>query len=211
MLERVKKYLPVLELSYCRDAISFQHSKTGFLFNNNIMETEIWKDVIGYEGFYQVSNLGRIKSLPRTICNWGGKKGVHKSKERVLKPQLNHKGYLRICLCIPSKKITYTLHRLIAIAFLGDPGKLHVNHIDGDKLNNKISNLEYCTHLQNMEHAIKMGLTVKGVNHHNAKLNPKKVSEIRLSNLTGRELAEIYNVCEATIREAKTYKNWKDV
>ena len=110
---------------------------------------EIWRDVVGYEGLYQVSNLGRVKSLPRTT-----------TKGKTLKIQVNSiNKYCYVCLCRDNKKSQKRVHILVANAFLGDnPNKLQVNHIDGDKTNNTTTNLEYCTQSENMKHAYLMGL-----------------------------------------------------
>ena len=96
---------------------------------------EIWKDVLGYEGFYQVSDCGQVKSFPRKRA-W---------KERILKPGLNTGGYHQVSLCKDGKNKHFLVHRLVALAFLeGDPS-LTINHKDECKTNNHISNLEYLT------------------------------------------------------------------
>ena len=109
---------------------------------------EIWKDVIGYEGLYQVSNLGRIKSL--------AKRG---KPERIMKQTLNHKGYPNLSLCKNGKSSRRTTHREVAKAFIPNPDNLpQVNHIDGNKQNNNLENLEWCDNSYNQIHANKMGL-----------------------------------------------------
>ena len=105
---------------------------------------EIWKDIPNYEGEYQVSNLGRIKSLSRQVnCN-GGYKLIN---ERILRQSLNRDGYFIINLG-KGKHKTKSIHQLVAIAFLGHAPcglALQVNHIDGNKTNNNVSNLEIVT------------------------------------------------------------------
>lgn len=106
------------------------------------MIKEIWKDVTGYEGLYQVSNLGKVKSL-----KFG--------KERILKPRVRGKGYLFVDLCKNGKTKAYSVHRLVALTFLEnkDPlNKTQVNHIDECKTNNRIDNLEWCTPKENNNH-----------------------------------------------------------
>jgi hypothetical protein len=114
---------------------------------------EIWKDVIGYEGLYQVSNLGRIKSLPKY-----DRKGRFHPEQ--LKAQVNNGGgYLVVNLKHNGCQKMRTVHRLVAEAFLDNPNKYPVvNHIDGNKKNNCLTNLEFCTHSSNMLHAVKLGL-----------------------------------------------------
>jgi len=141
MTERVKKYLSILELSYCRDAISFRHSEMDFLFYRN-MELEIWKDIQGFEGHYQISNLGKVKSL-----KFG--------KERILKNRLNCCNYYSVMLSNGAAKRTDTnIHRLIALHFIPKPVgiKTEVNHKDNNRQNNSIENLEWITHAENIRH-----------------------------------------------------------
>lgn len=103
---------------------------------------ENWKDVTGYEGLYQVSDQGNVRSL-----NWRGSKGT---KNLWLKP--HNKGYLQVELAKNGVRKTFTVHRLVANAFVPNPDKLPViNHIDEDKQNNRAENLEWCTHKRNME------------------------------------------------------------
>lgn len=105
---------------------------------------ELWKDIKGYEGCYQVSNLGRIKSLDRMTNN---QYGEYFMKGRILKNSIiKDKGYCRVSLNNGNGKISKRVHRLVAEAFIPNPeNKLEVNHKDGNKLNNCVSNLEWCT------------------------------------------------------------------
>lgn len=96
---------------------------------------EIWKPIKGYEGLYEVSNLGRIKSL-----NYN-----HTGKEKILKPTKDRYGYLQVTLCKNNIKKQYTVHRLVAEAFIDNPDNLpQVNHKDENKQNNNVDNLEWC-------------------------------------------------------------------
>lgn len=112
------------------------------------MEREIWKDIEGYEGIYQVSNYGRVKGLERVVSNFTGRMIV---PSRILKPQANHKGYLTVHLSQGAKNNKrIPIHRLVAIAFIPNPDNLpQVNHKNEDKLDNCVDNLEWCTNLYN--------------------------------------------------------------
>lgn len=119
------------------------------------MSKETWKDVDGYVGKYQVSNLGNVKSLKRYVKN---KNGMRVVKEKMLKPYLNNKGYWAVSLTENHKSKLKFVHRLIAEAFIRYiDNKPFVNHKDGVKTNNNIKNLEWCTQKENVEHAIKSG------------------------------------------------------
>lgn len=97
------------------------------------MSNEIWKDVLGYEGLYEVSNLGRIK-----------KKFKH--KEIICKPSEDYRGYKQIVLTKDHKRKSFKVHRLVAQVFIPNPNNLpQINHKDENKLNNRIDNLEWCT------------------------------------------------------------------
>lgn len=116
---------------------------------------EIWKDVVGYNGVYEISNLGHIRSTDRVIMRKGS---PSKLSGKRLKTHLVQ-GYETVTLHKNGKRKPEYIHRLVLIAF-GErvPGKNTVNHIDGNKLNNKIDNLEWCTIAENNAHAIRMGL-----------------------------------------------------
>lgn len=137
--------------------------------------TEIWKDIEGYDGFYQVSNEGRIKST-------GGTCGTCERKEKIRTPSITKDGYVKVRLLRSGKDKTERVHRLVAAAFVPNPdGKDTVNHIDGNKTNNRSENLEWVDRSEQMLHAYKIGLkrSRTGVNNSNAKLTDKQVEEIR--------------------------------
>lgn len=122
------------------------------------MDKEIWKDIIGFEGLYQVSNLGRVKSLPRSIRNG---KGFYNSKEKILKPNTLAKGYFQVELKKNLKRHPLQVHRLVATAFIHNPNITkynQVNHINGNKQDNRIENLEWCDNSLNQLHAWALGL-----------------------------------------------------
>ena len=112
------------------------------------MKGEIWKDIEGYEGLYQVSNMGRVKSLERTVWDKGG---FYKTvAERILKVGKGGKGYSQVILCKEGKGKSYKIHRLVASAFCENPsGYNEVNHKDENKENNRADNLEWCSRSYN--------------------------------------------------------------
>ena len=114
---------------------------------------EIWKDIKGFEGLYQVSNLGRVKSL----------KYMKSDKEMVLKSGKNKGGYSLVRLTASGKQY-YLIHRLVAEAFIANSQNLPcVNHIDGDKSNNTVENLEWVSHKENTRHAFDTGLITRSI------------------------------------------------
>ena len=121
---------------------------------------EIWKDIKNYEGVYQVSNLGNIRSLSRNIIqgHFSENKYFRSVRYRIIKPAINRCGYKTVSLCYNGKKKTKSIHRIVAEAFIPNLNKLPViNHIDGDKTNNKVENLEWCTYKHNTMEAIRLG------------------------------------------------------
>lgn len=123
--------------------------------------TEIWLPIPDTGDLYEASSLGRIRSKDRVIyrlCRWGHMIEMHK-KGRVLTPWSDANGYHTVYICFDGQRIAASTHRLVARAFV--PGHFegaHVNHRDGDKLNNEPGNLEWCTRSQNMHHAYRSGL-----------------------------------------------------
>ena len=115
------------------------------------MKNEEWRDVVGYEGLYQVSDQGRVKSLERKLPHWRG--GERIQKERILKPKIDRDGYLQLNLYAGGKRKTLTVHRLVCQAFHENPdNKPQINHINEDKTDNRACNLEWCTCKQNINH-----------------------------------------------------------
>lgn len=119
---------------------------------------EIWKDIPNYEGYYQVSNLGNVRSLDRIL-----EKGKHTfcSKGKQLSIVLSPHGYYNIWLYKEKKVKKHFVHRLVAQAFIPNPeNKPFINHIDGHPTNNNVTNLEWCTPKENFDHAKRTGLWV---------------------------------------------------
>lgn len=120
------------------------------------MLQEIWKDIPGYEGLYQVSNLGRVKSLDRFVKTG---MGTRHQEEIIVKPTTLNGGYLKIRLYKDGTTSGRLVHRLVAEMFKPNiENKTDVNHKNGDKTDNRVDNLEWVSHKENMQHAFAMGL-----------------------------------------------------
>ncbi|MFY0760210.1 NUMOD4 motif-containing HNH endonuclease [Metabacillus dongyingensis] len=115
---------------------------------------EMWKDVVGYQGIYEVSNLGEVRTH-EDKTSFSKRHGVdRKWKQRVLKQKVSKDKNCRVSLWKDGKEQTWLVHRLVAYAFLPKPeGKEYINHIDGNRLNNHVDNLEWCDHKENNNHA----------------------------------------------------------
>ena len=174
---------------------------------------EIWKDVQGYEGIYQISNMGRVKSIERKAKKYDGMRIV---RERYLKLN-NNDDYYRVKLFKDGEKKILKVHRLVALYFIeNNDNKLEVNHIDCNKKNNRIDNLEWCTLQENSKHAVNNFLKCHGENHSCAKANEKIVKYIRkLHNknnfIDQKKLGIIYGVKSCTINNIIHNKTWRHV
>jgi hypothetical protein len=114
-------------------------------------QNEIWKSVVGYEGYYEVSNLGRVKSIARNIVYKKGK--PHPKKERIMHPVHRKDGYMDLCLYKDTINQRFMVHYLVARAFLGEPkDKKEVNHKNGIREDNRAENLEWVTRAENIQH-----------------------------------------------------------
>ena len=162
---------------------------------------EIWKDVVGYESYFMVSSLGRVTS---------------KRTSKILKQHINKQGRVGFATKIGGRNgssICFKTHRLVAEAFLPNPEmKLTVNHKDGNPLNNRVENLEWATHSENIQHAFDTGLIkpLRGSNNHSSKLTEAQVVFIRDSanRLTVREIAELLGVHHCTVVRCKNRKRY---
>jgi hypothetical protein len=165
---------------------------------------EEWRDIVGYEGLYQVSSYGRVRSFSRKT----------KTKPvRVMRLGITGK-YLLVILQNNKIRRTFYVHRLVAKAFIPRvSGKPEVAHRDGVGTNNHVSNLRWTTHLENEHDKIRHKTRLYG-EHSNApviKLTPTDVVAIRRSNLTARELAAKYGVNVSNINNIWAYRTWKHV
>lgn len=162
------------------------------------MIKEEWRDIEGYEGMYQVSNLGNVRGLNR-VDSTGRKR-----KERILKPKVTSSGYHQAGLCKNSKVTNHLIHRLVAVAFIDNPdNKKTVNHKDGCKSNNKLMNLEWLTASENNKHAFSVGLkSAKGSKNSQSKFTEEDIPVIfRLyrQGLSQKKIADKFNVQQQSI------------
>lgn len=146
---------------------------------------EIWRDISEYEGYYQISNMGRIKSLDRSVMDKKGRN--HVTVGGIMKPTPDKKtGHMRIGLWKDSKRRVLYVHRLVMETFVGEcPNEMEVCHNDGDPSNNRLDNLRYDTRHENMIDASKLCRTP------NQKLSPNDVIEIRKRLLNGEKQTDI--------------------
>lgn len=179
------------------------------------MEEEVWKPVVGYEGLYEVSNLGRVRNVG------SGKNRVY---GQIIKPQINRRwGYWQVGLRdgIGKWAKTHRLHRVVAIAFLGPvPSGYEVNHLDGDKGNNRLENIEYCTpsanHLHRCHVLGKISPTAQlrrcGEKNTMAKLSREQVEEIKTllehKVLPQTKIAARYGVSQTCVSKIKCGQRW---
>lgn len=175
------------------------------------MTEEIWKDIPEYEGFYQSSNLGRIRSLDRVSKRIrGGKINFCPKKGTILVPSKEGWGYHQVKIQIQGIVNKYKkVHRLIAFAFIYNPeNKPHINHKDGNKSNNHVENLEWVTISENMHHAFDTGLNIgsqtgkSGVLHHRSRavISIKQTAIIEHGSIG--ECARYFNVDRAAVFNA---------
>lgn len=175
---------------------------------------EQWKDVIGYENLYKISNIGKIKSLPKTVNR--GKFGTRYREEITLKQTFTPKGYNRIILRNNNIKKNFFTHRLVAMAFIPNPLSLpQINHINGVKDDNRVENLEWCTNSHNILHAFSTGLKkpTKGTINGMSKLNEAQVLAIRNkdNDMLNSDIAKLYMVNTKTIRNILNRKTWSHI
>lgn len=171
---------------------------------------EIWKDIKGYEGKYQVSNLGRVKSLDRKATDSIGREKLCKGQVLKLTTQKGHKCKT-IGLSKNGKKTTLNVHKLVMQAFVGEPNGLEICHTDGDEGNNELSNLRYDTRSENQIDIYRCGSKSSA-----GKLTPDEVEEIRYllnnTNLYQKAIAKRYGVAQQTVSEINTGRtfSWLD-
>lgn len=161
---------------------------------------ETWKPVVGYEGRYEVSDMGKVKSL---------KQG------KILKGEVVHNGYLRVGLCKNNKSKWHRVHRLVLLSFVGEcPEDCEGCHLDGNRKNNHIDNLKWVTRKENQSHRESHGTTCRGENNVMSKLQAEDISIIRGASKYGIEqktLAGFFGVSQSAISLVMRRKSWKHI
>lgn len=180
--------------------------------------TEIWKDVPGYEGYYEVSDQGRVRSLDRFVTRPTSQGYLQPG--RILRPAwrkgATNRGYKTINLCVNGANRSEYIHRLVALAFLSNPDCLpQINHKNGRNDDNSVENIEWCSPRDNQLHAHANGLklnTPRGEACKRAKLSNEEVSWIRAWSVDGysnRSIAESFGVDPSTVSTIKCGKSRK--
>lgn len=174
------------------------------------MNQETWKFVSGYEGFYEVSNLGRVRSVPRDVERYGHMMHL---RGKVLANRVGKAGYLSIHLMREAIFDWRSIHRLVAEAFVkNEYGKGFVNHKDGNKGNNAADNLEWVTRSENALHMTRVLKKSCGERHAKSKLTDDDVIEMRLLRFYGArysDMVPIYGVTHPTVRMACLGVSWR--
>ena len=164
---------------------------------------ETWKSVVDYEGMYEISDTGRIRSVDRVVTRCDGT--VWKLRGKLLKQAIDHSGYSFVMISKNGKIKNHRIHRLVMDSFSPEGKKREVNHIDGDKTNNALSNLEWVTSSENKIHSYKTGLgyvkSVIGVNPETGK-TVKEYKSMQDAMLDGYQKSRICMCCKG---RAKTH------
>lgn len=185
-----------------------------------MINIEVWKDVVGYEGLYEVSSHGRVRSLDRIVTYKAG--GTRKFYGKILSlVELKNKGYLVVPLSRDGKTNNHRVNRLVAIAFIENPdNKEQVNHIDENKKNNNVENLEWSTSIENVNHGT--GIDRRAMKQRNNTNQSKPVRGIHTitgniiefpsiseASRNGFDGATISKCCKDKYTHYKTYKKYK--
>ena len=178
------------------------------------MATDEWRDIVGYEGLYQISKQGQVKRLERAATDG------RLIREKILNRRISPSGYYRVNMRKNGGRKCHLVHRLVPEAFIPNPGtKPFINHIDGDKLNSVVENLEWVTPKENVDHAISVGLmkeippcSLQGESNPRHKITRKMAEKIRelyaSGNYTLKQIADMYCVDKCTVWDIKENRTW---
>lgn len=172
-------------------------------------KNEVWRPVVGYEGYYEVSSLGNVRSVDRYV---EGRNGMLKSTD--ICKWKNHGNYLQVSLHKDDKKNGYGVQRLAGFAFVPNPLNLpEANHINTIRYDNRSNNINWMTGEDNKKYSIEMGTWCHGERHNKTKLKEPDVIEIRRLHATGEynyeDLAKMYNINPCNISRIVKRINWK--
>lgn len=162
---------------------------------------EVWKPVVGFEGHYAVSNIGRVIRTSKTT----------RTDRKYIGGRASH-GYIKVTFTVGNESSEHYVHRLVAVAFLPPaPPNTEVNHIDGIRSNNVVSNLEWVTRRGNLHHRSRVLRHVVGTSHPQAKLDSAKVYRARqmiAEGLSNADIGRALGVTRATIRSIRIGRTW---
>lgn len=181
---------------------------------DGIVYVEEWKPIENYEGLYEVSSFGRVKSLSK---KWVSGRGAIRNKPDTIMVQVITKGYLRLTLKSNGSQKSFIVNRLVGIHFWDNPDNLpETNHLDGIKTNNFYKNLVWSTKSDNIIHAFETGLKIplKGEKHPNSKFKDEDIREIRRLHEAGknhREIADLLGAKWRAIQKIVTGRRWKHI
>jgi len=173
----------------------------------NELILEVWKDIYGYKGLYQVNRCGQVKSLARKVKF---RNGLSSRKEKILSAGPTTSGYSAVTLSRNGKIKGFQVHRLVALAFIPNPDrKPDINHINGIKMDNRVKNIEWCTASENILHSHRIGLrNHKGESHSQSKLTEEDVRDIRVLEGLHKNIALIYGVTAGNVSMVKRRQSW---
>lgn len=172
---------------------------------HTVSRKEVWKPVVGWEGLYEVSNNGRVRSTRKTTNSFVG---------RILVATPKNNGYLHVGLCRNNRVTSRHVHKLVFEAFIGPiPDELEINHRNTDKNDNRPENFELLTHAENMRHARENGLMQRGADRWNSKLTEKDILEIRslYGSMSREEIGKRFGITKSHVWSVATNKVWKHV
>ncbi len=225
MLDKISKYLgkPQEEIAKMSLNKFFEEFIGDCYFHNkeNDFQNEVWKDIPNFEGYYQASTMGRIRSLDREIEKRDGRGGIDRyvrlGKIFNLKYKKNRR-YTSVRLSKDGKTNSYAVHRIIAITFINNSeNKPQANHINGIKSDNRVENLSWMTNSENVNHAIETGLnnSVRGESHGSCKFKNEDITNMRnmykTGNYTYKQIGLLFNATVARVSEIIRRKTWKHI
>jgi hypothetical protein len=164
-----------------------------------------WRAIKGYEGLYEVSECGKVRSVGRVVLRKNGR--PYRITDRIIRGTIAD-GYYIVSLCKDAVVTRWRVHRLVANAFVGNSDGLFVLHSDGNPTNNHASNLRVGTAADNSVDMVRHGRSTRGTKHHGSKLTDEEVASIRSSHETHAVLAFKYGVARQTIGDIKTGRRW---